>query len=687
MGERFLDTEEVGGSIPPVPTINNVRRFYVKKIRVTLADGKSTEINAGSKVNDLASLLSIDSDVIAAKVNGAPVDLDRPLNSDCALEWIRLDSPEGLDILRHSTAHLMAQAVQSLFPGTQVTIGPTIEDGFYYDFKRDESFTPEELERIESRMHDLAAQDLKIVREEMAREKAIEFFGRLGEEYKVEILQEIPEETVSLYRQGDWVDLCRGPHAPSTGVVRAFKLTGTAGAYWRGNEKNEMLQRIYGTAWSTREQLADYLRRLEEAKKRDHRKLGAELGLFMVSDAIGPGLPIWLPKGAIVRSILERYIVDLERSLGYQHVYTPQLARVDLYKRSGHWDHFKDNMYPPIRFEDREELVLRPMNCPHHVMIYQHELHSYRDLPIRIAELGTMYRYERSGVLSGLSRVRAMTLNDAHIFCTPDQIQAETVGVLKLIERVYRDFGFTDYWYRLSLRDPKDKTKFVDNGAMWDNAERCLRQALNEVGVDYREAAGEAAYYGPKIDVQLNDVLGHSETLSTVQLDFYLPGRFGLEYVDTDGQRKRPVMIHRGVISTMERMMAFLIEHYAGNFPLWLAPTQIRIMTVTDDHKSYAQEVFEHLRAAQWRVELDGRNEKLGYKIREAQVAKIPYSVVIGDREVRDHTISARRRGGEMLKPTTVSDFSEALKIELRSGAGTAELEEERRTKKGVAHS
>jgi threonyl-tRNA synthetase len=425
-----------------------------------------------------------------------------------------------------------------------------------------------------------------------------------------------------------------------------------------------MLQRIYGTSWPTLKQLEDYLRRLDEAKKRDHRRLGAELGLFMVSDAIGPGLPLWLPKGAVVRSILERYIVDVERSLGYQHVYTPQLARTELYKRSGHWDHFKDNMYPPIRFEDKEELVLRPMNCPHHVMIYQHGLHSYRDLPMRIAELGTMYRYERSGVLSGLSRVRAMTLNDGHIFCLPEQIQSETVGVLRLIERVYRDFGFTDYWYRLSLRNPNDKVKFVDNDEMWDNAERCLRQALDEVGIRYRTALGEAAYYGPKIDVQLNDVLGHSETLSTVQLDFYLPERFGLEYVDRDGQRKRPVMIHRGVISTMERMMAFLIEHYAGNFPLWLAPVQVRVLTVTDQQKEYARRIFEELRAQGWRAELDDYNEKLSYKIRQAQLEKIPYAVVIGDREVRDQTIAPRRRGGETLKPMSVKEFMEMLKGE-----------------------
>ena len=635
-----------------------------------MPDGKTVEVKPGLSIQELASSVGVNSAVVAAKMDGVPVDLERALTRDCALDWIRLDSPEGIDILRHSTAHLMAQAVQSLFPGTQVTIGPTIEHGFYYDFKRDKSFAPEEIEKIEAKMRELAAQDLKVQREEMPRDAAIELFRRMGEEYKVEILRDIPEETVSLYRQGGWVDLCRGPHVPSTAAIRAFKLTGIAGAYWRGNEKNEMLQRIYGTSFPTEEALREHLRLLEEAKRRDHRKLGAELGLFMVSDAIGPGLPLWLPKGAVIRSILERYIVDLERSLGYQHVYTPQLARTDLYKRSGHWDHFKNNMYPPLRFEDKEELVLRPMNCPHHVMIYQHGLHSYRDLPIRIAELGTMYRYERSGVLSGLSRVRAMTLNDAHIFCAPEHIQSETVGVLRLIERVYRDFGFADYWHRLSLRNPKDKVNFVDNDAMWENAERCLREALDEVGIRYHTAPGEAAYYGPKIDVQLNDVLGHSETLSTVQLDFYLPERFDLDYVDRDGQRKRPVMIHRGVISTMERMMAFLIEHYAGNFPLWLAPVQIKVLTVTDQQKDYARRVVEELRAAGWRAELDDRNEKLGYKIREAQLEKVPYAAVIGDREVKDSTIAPRRRGGENLKPASVKDFAEMLRREVAPVAG-----------------
>ena len=641
-------------------------------VRVTLSDGKSVEVRRGSRIYELASLLSVDGGIIAAKLNGSPVDLSRALDEDCSLEWVSIDSPEGLDVLRHSTAHLMAQAVQSLFPGTQVTIGPTIQDGFYYDFKRETPFTPEEIAKIEKRMEELARANLKVTREEMPKAQAIEMFRRMGEDYKVSIIEGITEDLVSLYRQGDWIDLCRGPHVPSTGKLKAFKITGVAGAYWRGDEKNEMLQRIYGTSWPTKPALKEYLRLVEEAKKRDHRKLGQELGLFMISEAIGPGLPIWLPKGALLRSILERYIVDIERSLGYQHVNTPQLARVDLYKRSGHWDHFKDNMYPPMAFENKEELVLRPMNCPHHIIIYKHELHSYRNLPIRLAELGTMYRYERSGALSGLSRVRAMTLNDAHIFCLPEQIQAEAVGVIRLIQRVYRDFGFKEYWYRLSLRNPKDKINFVDNDAMWDTAEEYLRQALAEVGVPYKEAPGEAAYYGPKIDVQLNDVLGHSETLSTVQLDFYLPERFELEYVDKDGQYKRPVMIHRGVISTMERMTAFLIEHHAGNFPLWLAPVQLKIVTVTEQQLDYAREVFTELKDAGWRVELDERNEKLGYKIREAQLAKIPYAIVIGDSEVQAQTVAPRRRGGENLAPMPLNEFMERLKSEVAQERGEA---------------
>ncbi|MFH2205026.1 MAG: threonine--tRNA ligase [Elusimicrobiota bacterium] len=558
-------------------------------------------------------------------------------------------STDYLAALRHSCAHVMAQAVKDLFPNTQITIGPVIQDGFYYDFDTEHAFTQEDLPKIEKRMLEIAQGNHDFVGKEVSAEESRAFWKERGETYKLELLNDLKVEAVTHYSHGDFTDLCRGGHLQNTRDIRYFKLMSVAGAYWRGDEKRPMLQRIYGTAWPDKKQLKAYLKRLEEAKKRDHRKLGADLEIFMHSEAIGPGLPIWLPRGAMIRSILERYIVDLERSLGYDHVCTPQLARTELYKQSGHWDHFKDNMYPPIRFADKEELVLRPMNCPHHIQVFKHNLHSYRDLPVRIAELGTMYRYERSGVLSGLSRVRAMTLNDAHIFCLPEQIQQETVGVLRLIERVYKDFGLTGHWYRLSLRNPDDKVSFVDNDNLWNEAEPCLRRALEEVGVPYEEATGEAAYYGPKIDVQLNDVMGHGETISTVQLDFYLPERFGLEYVGEDAKRRSPVMIHRGVISTMERMVAFLIEHYAGRFPLWLAPVQVHILTVSNEQDAAAQSLAARLREAGIRVETDLRYEKLGKKIRESTLHKIPYQIILGAKDVAAGTLSLRymKKGAE----------------------------------------
>ncbi len=573
-------------------------------------------------------------------------------------------SQESLDALRHSCAHVMAQAVQELFPGTKITIGPAIENGFYYDFDSPHRFAEEDFETIEKRMHEIAGKNHAFAGKELSFEESKKFWEARGEKYKLEILDGLKGQKITHYTHDNYTDLCLGGRLPTTAGIRHFKLLSVAGAYWRGDEKNAMLQRIYGTAWITKEDLENHLKMLEEAKARDHRKLGAELGLFAISEKIGPGLPLWLPKGALIRSILERYIVDLERSLGYQHVYTPALARVDLYKQSGHWDHFKDNMYPTMQFENKEELVLRPMNCPHHIIIYKHELHSYRDMPLRIAELGTMYRYERSGVLSGLSRVRAMTLNDAHIFCLPDQIQAETVSTLKLIERVYKDLGFKNYWFRLSLRDPKDKTKYVDNNEMWEKAERFLREALTEVGVSYKEAVGEAAYYGPKIDVQLNDVMGHSETLSTVQLDFYLPERFDLEYVDKGGKRERPVMIHRGVVSTMERMTAFLIEHYAGNFPLWLSPVQVKILTLTDGEIEPAKALNDQLSAAGLRVALDLRPEKINAKIRDAQIEKIPYMVILGPRDVAAQTLSIRLRDGTKMSGISAARFIDELSRE-----------------------
>src|SRR6516164_5258455 len=449
-----------------------------------------------------------------------------------------------------------------------------------------------------------------------------------------------------------FIDFCRGPHVPNTAKIKAFKLLSTAGAYWKGDAKNKQLQRIYGTAFFTRQDLEDYLNRLEEAKRRDHRKLGKELELFTVNESVGAGLPLWLPKGATIRRLLEEYILEKERAAGYQHVYTPDLAKVELYERSGHWAHYKDSMFPPMDLET-ERMVLRPMNCPHHILVYESKRHSYRDLPIRIAELGNMYRYERSGVLSGLSRVRRMTLNDAHIFCTPDQIKEEFAGVMKLVEQAYRDLGITQYRYRLSLRDKADKEKYVDNDQMWELGERMLRQAMDSLGLPYFEAPGEAAFYGPKLDIQFADVMGHEETYSTIQVDFHLPNQFGLIYVGADGKEHRPVIIHRAIISTMERMVSYLIELYAGAFPVWLAPVQATILPITDRQNEYAREVKRKLDEAGIRAALDDRNEKVNLKIREAQLQKIPYMLVVGDREQQNGEVAIRHRkhGDQGAKP------------------------------------
>ena len=632
-------------------------------IQVRLPDGKTTEVSSGLKIQELAALLGIDSSVIAAKIDGVAVDLDRALSRDCALDWISLNSPEGLDILRHSTAHLMAQAVQDLFPGTQVTIGPTIEDGFYYDFKRDRSFTPEEIEKIEARMRGLAVLNLKVTREEIARESAMELFRRMGEEYKVEILGDIPEETVSLYRQGDWVDLCRGPHVPSTGAIRAFKLTGVAGAYWRGDEKNEMLQRIYGTSWPTEEALREHLRLLEEAKKRDHRRLGRELDLFSFHP-LAPASPFFHPKGAFVYNELVSYMRRLYLRYGYQEVITPQIFDVELWRRSGHYDHFKENMYF-TRIEERE-FGVKPMNCPGHTFIYASKKRSYRDLPLRYADFGRLHRFEKSGVTAGLTRVRSFSQDDAHIFCAPDQIEGEMAALLKMLREVYQTFQFTEMQVKLSTRPDH----FIGSLEVWGRAEDSLAQSLKKEGIAYQVNPGDGAFYGPKIDFIVLDVLRRGWQLATIQLDFSMPERFDLSYVTPGGTEARPVMIHRAILGSIERFMGILIEHCAGALPVWLAPVQVRVMTVTDEQKEYAQKVFEELKALGWRVELDGRNEKLGYKIREAQVEKIPYAVVIGDREVKEQTISPRRRGGENLKPMCVKDFVEMLKAEVTQALG-----------------
>ena len=582
-------------------------------------------------------------DALAVKVDGVERDLSTPLDRDAALEWLTFADPAGKTVYWHSTAHLLAQAVRDLFPDAKLAIGPPIEDGFYYDFDIGRPFTPEDLDRIEARMRELAARDEPIERVQLPRAEAVRIFDAAGDRYKLELLEGITDDPVSFYRQNGFQDMCRGPHLPSTGRIKAVTLLSTSGAYWRGDEHREMLQRIYGISFPTQSELDAYLERLEEAKRRDHRKLGRELELFISVPEIGQGLPLWLPRGATVRRVLDRYITDLELSLGYQHVHTPDLASVELYKISGHWDHYRDNMYPPMKV-DNEELVLRPMNCPHHIMIFKHGQHSYRELPIRIAELGTMYRYERSGTLSGLSRVRAMTLNDAHIFCRPDQLTDEFVGVVRLIQRAYQDLGLRNFWYRLSLRDPKDRTKYVQNDAMWTLAEDQLREAMRQLDVPYQEAPGEASFYGPKLDVQVPNVLGKDETISTVQIDFYLPERFGLEYIGEDSQPHQPVMIHRGVISTLERMTAFLIEEYAGAFPLWLAPEQVRVIPIADRHLGYAATVQAALASHQLRVEVDATSERTGHKIRAAQLFKVPYMLVVGDREQQAGAVAVRSR-------------------------------------------
>ncbi|AIM15851.1 threonine--tRNA ligase [Neobacillus sp.] len=638
-------------------------------VKITFPDGAVKEFPQGTTSEDIAASISpgLKKKAIAGKLNGQLIDLRRPIHEDGSIEIVTQDSPEALEVLRHSTAHLMAQAVKRLYPGVKLGVGPVIEGGFYYDMDLEVSLTPDDLPKIEKEMAKIVNENLEIVRKEVSRAEAVQLYKEIGDEYKLELIEAIPdEETVTIYEQGEFFDLCRGIHVPSTGKIKEFKLLSIAGAYWRGDSNNKMLQRIYGTAFFKKEDLKEHLRLLEEAKERDHRKLGKELSLFTTSQKVGQGLPLWLPKGATIRRIIERYIVDKEVSLGYDHVYTPIMANVELYKTSGHWDHYHEDMFPVMEM-DNEQLVLRPMNCPHHMMVYKNSMHSYRELPIRIAELGTMHRYEMSGALSGLQRVRGMTLNDAHIFVRPDQIKEEFQRVVSLILEVYKDFNITDYSFRLSYRDPQDKEKYYDDDAMWEKAQGMLKQAMDELGLDYYEAEGEAAFYGPKLDVQVKTALGKDETLSTVQLDFLLPERFDLTYVGEDGKPHRPVVIHRGVVSTMERFVAYLIEEYKGAFPTWLAPVQVQVIPVSPEvHYDYARSVQEQLKAAGFRVELDGRDEKIGYKIREAQLQKIPYMLVVGDKEVAENAVNVRKYGEQKSETQAFSEFLQSLKAEVQ---------------------
>lgn len=640
-------------------------------VKFKFPDGAVKEFPNGTTTEEVAASISpgLKKKAIAGKLNGKLVDLSRPLHEDGSIEILTPDAPESLEVLRHSTAHLMAQAVKRLFPNVKLGVGPVIEGGFYYDMDLEESLTPEDLPKIEKEMAKIVNENLEIIRKEVTREEAIQLYKEIGDPYKLELIEAIPEgETVTIYQQGEFFDLCRGVHVPSTGKIKEFKLLSIAGAYWRGNSDNKMLQRVYGTAFFKKEDLKEHLRLLEEAKERDHRKLGKELNLFTNSQLIGQGLPLWLPKGATIRRIVERYIVDKELSLGYNHVYTPVMGSVDLYKTSGHWDHYHEDMFP-IMDMDNEQLVLRPMNCPHHMMVYKNAIHSYRELPIRIAELGTMHRYEMSGALSGLQRVRGMTLNDAHIFVRPDQIKEEFQRVVQLILDVYKDFNIKDYSFRLSYRDPQDKEKYFDDDAMWEKAQSMLKEAMDEMGLSYFEAEGEAAFYGPKLDVQVRTALGKDETLSTVQLDFLLPERFDLTYVGEDGKQHRPVVIHRGVVSTMERFVAYLIEEYKGAFPTWLAPVQVQVIPVSPEaHYDYARKVQEQLKAEGFRVELDGRDEKIGYKIREAQMQKIPYMLVVGDKEVAENAVNVRKYGEQKSETKPFDEFIAALKAEVKRG-------------------
>lgn len=629
-------------------------------VKITFPDGAVKEFAKGTTTEDIAASISpgLKKKSLAGKLNGKEIDLRTPINEDGTVEIITEGSEEGLQIMRHSAAHLLAQAIKRIYKDVKFGVGPVIENGFYYDVEMDEAITPEDLPKIEKEMKKIVNANLPIVRKEVSREEAKARFAEIGDDLKLELLDAIPEgETVSIYEQGEFFDLCRGVHVPSTGKIKEFKLLSLAGAYWRGDSKNQMLQRVYGTAFFKKADLEEHLRMLEEAKERDHRKLGKELKLFANSQKVGQGLPLWLPKGATIRRVIERYIVDKEISLGYEHVYTPVLGSKELYETSGHWDHYQEGMFPPMEM-DNETLVLRPMNCPHHMMIYKQDIHSYRELPIRIAELGTMHRYEMSGALSGLQRVRGMTLNDAHIFVRPDQIKDEFIRTVRLIQDVYEDFGLSDYTFRLSYRDPEDTEKYFDDDEMWNKAQSMLKEAMDEIGHDYYEAEGEVAFYGPKLDVQVKTAIGKEETLSTVQLDFLLPERFDLTYIGEDGKQHRPVVIHRGVVSTMERFVAFLIEEHKGALPTWLAPVQFQVIPVSPAvHLDYAKKVQERLQCEGLRVEVDSRDEKIGYKIREAQMQKIPYMLVVGDQEAENGAVNVRKYGEQNSETISLDEF------------------------------
>ena len=635
---------------------------------ITLKDGSKKEYSEAKSVIDIAYDISegLARAACAGEVNGEVVDLRTVLDSDCELNILTAKDEKGLAVLRHTASHVLAQAVQNLYPEAKVAIGPSIDTGFYYDFAH-EPFSREDLDAIEKEMKKIIKEGHELKRYTLPREEAIKLMKDAGENYKVELIEDLPEdEVISFYKQGEFTDLCAGPHLMSTGKVKSVKLLSTSGAYWRGNENNKMLQRIYGVAFPKASLLEEHLQMLEDAKQRDHRKLGKDLELFMTHKLVGSGLPMYLPNGATVRRLLERYIQDKEIKMGYKHVYTPSLANVELYKTSGHWDHYKEDMFPVMKM-DNEELVLRPMNCPHHMLIFKSKMRSYKDLPIRIGELAHDFRYEDSGSVCGIERVRQMCQNDAHLFVRPDQIKEEVAKVVKLILDVYKDFGFKDYAFRLSLRDKNDKHKYFDDDEMWEKAEGELREILTELGLDFYEAEGEAAFYGPKLDVQLKSAIGHDVTVSTCQLDFLLPQRFELEYIGEDGKAHRPVVIHRAILGSLDRFMAFLIEETKGAFPTWLSPLQVKVLPISDKHLEYANKVKEALEEKDVRVEVDERAEKIGYKIREAQLQKVPYMLVVGDKEEASGEVGVRNRKDGDLGAMKLEDFVSKIDSEIRN--------------------
>lgn len=624
-----------------------MHRSFSFMIRITLKDGSERSypqpLTARAVAESISSRLA--EAAIAARVDGRIVDLSFRIERDARVEILTERDPEALEIIRHSTAHLLAQAVQRLYPGTQVTIGPVIEDGFYYDFAREEAFTPEDLEKIEAEMRRIAAEALVVERTEMPREEAIAFFRRMGEEYKAQIIESIPpEETISLYRQGEFVDLCRGPHVPDTGKLRHFKLMKVAGAYWRGDPRNEMLQRIYGTAWLRREDLEAYLKRLEEAEKRDHRRLGRQLGLFHLQEE-APGMVFWHPKGWTLYRIVEDYMRGVYRRAGYQEIRCPMILDRSLWERSGHWENFKENMFTTS--SENRDYAVKPMNCPGHVQVFRQGLHSYRELPIRYGEFGSCHRNEPSGALHGLMRVRAFTQDDGHIFCTEEQIEGEVHDFIEVLRQVYADFGFEDILYKLSTRPAKR----IGSDEIWDKAEKALEAALEAHGLQYQVQPGEGAFYGPKIEFVLKDSLGRTWQCGTIQVDFSMPQRLGAEYVAEDSSRRTPVMLHRAIIGSFERFIGILIEHYAGAFPPWLAPVQAVVMNITDAQAEYAASVVRALQDRGLRVQPDLRNEKIGYKIREHTVQRVPYLLVVGDREREAGLVAVRARSGRISAP------------------------------------